>query len=106
MKPSSKALRVLSAAIFSILLLASQSNSQTVSVETTASNGNDNQAASQASYKLNKGMNEYGIWGGFSFDSPTVIGTAEDRKFLTVGLRYGRIFGTTRRVAYEYTVDA
>src|ERR1051325_7618468 len=57
-------------------------------------------------YLLEKGVNEFGVWVGGSFDSPTVIGTAEDRKFFTLGLRYGRVFATSKRVAFEYTVDA
>ena len=63
------------------------------------------QPARDEPYSLQKGMNELGVWAGGSFDSPTVIGTAEDRKYFTLGLRYGRIFGASKRVAYEYTVD-
>jgi hypothetical protein len=54
---------------------------------------------------LQKGTNELGFWAGGSFDSPTLIGTAEDRKYFTIGLRYGRVFATSKRVAYEYTID-
>lgn len=58
------------------------------------------------SYNLEKGMNELSIWAGGSFHTPTLIGTTEDSKLITVGIRYGRIFATSKRVAYEYTVDA
>ena len=61
--------------------------------------------ASQDSYELVRGMNEFGVWGGGAFNSPTAIGTAEERKFLTIGLRYGRVFATSRHVAFEYTAD-
>src|SRR5437763_16228832 len=106
MNQSPKALWILSTIIFSILSVASQAYSQVVSIGTPSANRDNNQSASQTAYKLDRGINEYGVWVGGSFDSPTVIGTAEDRKFFTIGLRYGRVFGTTKRVAYEYTVDA
>jgi hypothetical protein len=54
---------------------------------------------------IEKNTNEFGVWGGGSFDSPTLIGTAEDRKFFIMGLRYGRVLATSERVAFEYTVD-
>jgi hypothetical protein len=62
--------------------------------------------ASGEQYVLQEGMNEWGVRVGGSFNSPTLIGTAEDRKYFTVGLRYGRVFAASKRVAYEYTVDA
>jgi hypothetical protein len=62
--------------------------------------------ASDEQYVLQEGMNEWGVWAGGSFDSPTLVGTAEDRKYFTAGLRYGRVFAASKRVAYEYTVDA
>jgi hypothetical protein len=63
-------------------------------------------AQTAGDYALDEGMNEWGGWAGGSFDSPTVIGTAEDRKYFTAGLRYGRVFSASKRVAYEYTFDA
>lgn len=42
-------------------------------------------------------MNEYAVWVGGSVDSPTLIGTAEGRKFFTIGLRYGRILGDGKK---------
>ncbi|MGH9844257.1 MAG: acyloxyacyl hydrolase [Blastocatellia bacterium] len=42
---------------------------------------------------------------GSSFGSPTLIGTATERKLFLLGLRYGRILGGSRNVAYEYTAD-
>ena len=54
---------------------------------------------------IEEDTNEFGFWGGGSFDSPTVIGTAEERKFFITGLRYGRVFAASKRVAYEYTFD-
>jgi Lipid A 3-O-deacylase (PagL) len=54
---------------------------------------------------LEKGTNELGVWAGGSFDSPTPLGTAEDRKYFTIGLRYGRVFAASKNIAYEYTID-
>jgi hypothetical protein len=59
-----------------------------------------------SSLGLEKGMNEFGVWGGGSFDSPTVIGTTEDARFASVGLRYGRILATGKGAAAEYIIDA
>ncbi len=52
-------------------------------------------------------MNEFGVWGGVSFDSPagSFLGTIPDRKFVIGGLRYGRILAVGRGLALEYTVD-
>ena len=89
-----------------ILIVTIPVRAQVANSETTSTDGSGNQRTGQDSYSLDKGMNEFGIWGGGSLDSPAVIGTAEDRRFLTIGLRYGRILGGSKKVAYEYTVDA
>jgi hypothetical protein len=54
---------------------------------------------------MSKRSNIFTLWGGGSFDSPTFIGTSEDRKFLILGLRYGRVLATTPNAAFEYTFD-
>ena len=59
----------------------------------------------QAQEAIEKGTNEFSVWVGGSFDSPTLIGTAEDRKFFITGLRYGRVLAAGEQVAFEYTVD-
>ena len=103
---SAKILRTVGVLAFSVLAAASQAHSQAAPDAAASANRSGNQIISQNSYNLEKGMSEYGIWGGGSFDSPTVVGTAEDRKFLTLGFRYGRILGGSKSVAYEYTIDA
>jgi len=88
-----------------IALLAPHAAAQGASdVDNTTGSGTA-QAAVVEPYHLEEGMNEWGVWAGGSFDSPTLIGTAEERKYFTVGLRYGRIFAASKRVAYEYTAD-
>ncbi len=55
---------------------------------------------------IEKGMNEFGLWGGSSLDSPALIGGAKGRKLpLLIALRYGRVFAAGKRVAVEYTFD-
>ena len=62
-------------------------------------------AAGSVSYAVEKGTNEFGVWGGGSFASPTLIGTAKEHRFAIAGLRYGRVFAASRNVAYAYTAD-
>src|SRR5712691_11555617 len=91
--------------VFCLLAATSEVRSQATADKVALPSLSRSQATSQGPYELEKGMNEYGIWAGASLDSPTVIGTAEDRKFFSFGLRYGRILGGSKRVAYEYTID-
>ena len=64
-------------------------------------------AASQAPTEgIQKRDNEWGIWGGISFDSPTLIGKTPDARFGTIALRYGRVLKTSKTVAFEWTIDA
>jgi hypothetical protein len=55
---------------------------------------------------IDKGDNEFGVWGAASTNSPTLIGTTESTRFASAALRYGRVFAATRNVAFEYTFDA
>ena len=55
---------------------------------------------------IQKGWNEFGIWGAISFDSPTLIGTTTSARFGNVGLRYGRVLAASKTVAFEWTIDA
>lgn len=56
-------------------------------------------------FKLKRGDNEFGFFGGTSTNTPTLIGTTEDAHLTVVALRYGRVFGTKGEVAFEYTID-
>lgn len=55
---------------------------------------------------LKRGDNEFGLLGGTSLNTPTLIGLTEDARFTIVTLRYGRVLGTRGGVAVEYTMDA
>jgi hypothetical protein len=74
-----------------------------------ASSAATNDAASTSSTEgIQKRWNEFGIWGGISFDSPTSLGlgTTPNARFGNVGLRYGRVLAATKTVAFEWTIDA
>jgi len=55
---------------------------------------------------IQKRWNEFGIWGGISFDSPTLIGKTPNSRFGNLGLRYGRVLAASKTVAFEWTIDA
>src|SRR6266516_262983 len=59
-----------------------------------------------ASEGIQKRWNEFGVWGGISFDAPTLIGKTGDARFGDVGLRYGRVLAASKSVAFEWTIDA
>jgi Lipid A 3-O-deacylase (PagL) len=54
---------------------------------------------------IEKGWNEFGVWGGISFHAPTLIGKTPDARFGNIGLRYGRVLAASKNVAFEYTID-
>src|SRR2546430_1060116 len=55
---------------------------------------------------IQKRWNEFGVWGGISFNSPTLIGKTPDARFGNIGLRYGRVLAASKTVAFEWTIDA
>jgi hypothetical protein len=94
----------------SMLLLIScalAASAQSDAGDKNASRRDQHTTASPSSpYALEKGMNEFGVWGGGSFDSPTLIGTSENARFGLVAFRYARVLATGNSVALKYTVDA
>ncbi|MDQ6652249.1 MAG: acyloxyacyl hydrolase [Acidobacteriota bacterium] len=60
----------------------------------------------EASEGIQKGWNEFGVWGGISFDAPTLIGKTPEARFGNVGLRYGRVLAASKTLAFEWTIDA
>jgi hypothetical protein len=68
-------------------------------------------AQSDSEYKLKRGDNEFGFWGGGAFTATTVFGgltdaEAEDRKFVVAAFRYGRTLAASDHLALQYTLDA
>jgi len=50
--------------------------------------------------------NEFGVWGGASFNNPTLIGTTPSgRQLSVVGLRYSRTIWEPRNLSLRYTLD-
>ena len=63
-------------------------------------------AAQQTSSADDIKRNEFGIWGGLSFDAPTWIGKTPDARFGSIGLRYGRVLAANDNLAFSWTIDA
>jgi hypothetical protein len=59
-----------------------------------------------ASEGIQKRDNEWGIWGGISFDAPTLLGKTASARYGHLGLRYGRVLAASKSVAFEWTIDA
>ena len=62
-------------------------------------------------YRLKRGDNEFGFWGGFSPAATTIFGglhddEAEDRRFFIGAFRYGRTLAANDSLALQYTLDA
>jgi Lipid A 3-O-deacylase (PagL) len=62
--------------------------------------------AQGGAYGFERAANEFGVWGGGSWDSPTLIGTARDARLAVLGLRYARVLARGENLALKYTVDA
>lgn len=89
------------AATLMLLALWSIGPAQTAG-SSTASDSTNRQTPTEG---IQKGDNEWGIWGGIAFDSPTWIGTTRDARYGHIGLRYGRVLKTSKTVAFEWTID-
>jgi hypothetical protein len=63
-------------------------------------------APQSTSEGIQKRWNEFGFWGGISFDATTLIGKTPDARFGNIGLRYGRVLAASKTVAFEWTIDA
>jgi len=63
-------------------------------------------SGTQPTEGIQKRWNEFGVWGGMSFDATTLIGKTPDARFGNIGLRYGRVLAASKTVAFEWTIDA
>jgi Lipid A 3-O-deacylase (PagL) len=50
-------------------------------------------------------MNEFGLWGSFSVNSPDVYGSRAHGQFGALAFRYGRVVSASRHRVIEYTLD-
>ncbi|MDX6404549.1 MAG: hypothetical protein QOH70_2004 [Blastocatellia bacterium] len=96
-------LKVIQQAIFSCLLLLALS---VVLMAQAPDNSSAPAAGAQSTTEgIQKHWNEFGVWGGISFNSPTLIGKTPDARFGNIGLRYGRVLAASKTVAFEWTID-
>jgi hypothetical protein len=51
------------------------------------------------------GGNEFTVWGGYSPNSPKLIGVTEDRHVTMVGFGYARVMLASDVVAWKFTID-
>jgi opacity protein-like surface antigen len=82
--------------LFMLLLVVPESAAQQANVP----------AGQQPSGAGENRRNEFGLWGGISFDAPTWIGKTPDARFGTIGLRYGRVLAANENLAFSWTIDA
>jgi len=68
--------------------------------------GAESAAAQTGVFGSERAANEFGVWGGGSWDSPTLIGKAEDARLALLGLRYARVLARGDNLALKYTLDA
>src|ERR1041385_4169502 len=80
--------------IFALFLVVPESAAQQVT------------ATQQSSGTVENRRNEFGVWGGISFDAPTWIGQTPDARFGEIGLRYGRVLAANDSLAFSWTIDA
>lgn len=76
-----------------------------ISVPESAAQQADVPAGQQPSGASENKRNEFGIWGGLSFDAPTWIGKTPDARFGNIGLRYGRVLAANDKLAFSWTID-
>jgi hypothetical protein len=76
----------------------------------TGSSTSRSASANDSPYRLKKGDNEFGFWGGGSFTATTIFGgltdaEAQNRHFVVAAFRYGRTLAANHRMALQYTLD-
>lgn len=91
--------------LLSLLAIISGASAQ---ISTTSASSNSSRASQSTSEGIQKRDNEWGIWGGLAFDSPTSVGlgVTPDARFGNIGLRYGRVLAASKTVAFAWTIDA
>jgi len=94
---------VITVTLLLFLIVASAASAQT---NTAFGLSSSTGASPSTTEGIQKRDNEWGIWGGISFNSPTLIGKTPNARFGNVGLRYGRVLAASKSVAFEWTIDA
>lgn len=63
-------------------------------------------AADKGEPPLGRGVNEFGVWTGYSPFSFVLKGTAKDRELFLLNLQYARVLVANRRLTFKYTAEA
>ena len=93
-------------ALFGVVMFL-LTTSLSIAGQTSANRSSTSTAPSQSTSEgIQKRDNEWGVWGGISFDAPTLIGKTPSARFGNIGLRYGRVLAASKSVAFEWTIDA
>jgi len=94
-------------AIFGAAMFFLLTTSLSIAAQTSANRSSTSIAPSQSTSEgIQKRDNEWGVWGGISFDAPTLIGKTPSARYGNIGLRYGRVLAASKSVAFEWTIDA
>jgi hypothetical protein len=93
------------AVVVIVLLLAACATSSAQDVASLAE-PDEASGAQRGVYGMERAANEYGVWGGGSFSSPTVIGSTERTRLGLVAFRYARVLARGENLALKYTLDA
>ena len=92
--------------LVSTVVVSAQANDTPSSSAANSAAQSSTPASTASTEGIQKRWNEFGIWGGISFNSPTLIGKTPDARFGNIGLRYGRVLAASKTVAFEWTIDA
>ena len=87
-----------------ILLLLIATTAAVTDQAQTSNSTTDVQSDSSSGVRGN--ANEFGVLGGISFHTPTLIGKTPDARFGQIALRYGRVLASNESVAFQWTIDA
>ena len=114
-----KALRVITISIFltacALAVSAQTPGSNLAALNETASTNDARKSPSPAQndspYRLKRGDNEFGFWGGGAFTATRIFGglredEARDRGLVLAAFRYGRTLAANKNYALQYTLDA
>src|SRR5437762_870898 len=101
MNTSPRRLIIVGVALWLLPILVSTAAAQT----DTSAKSNSSGSSQSSTDGIQKRDNEWGVWGGMSFNSTTLIGKTPDAKFGNIGLRYGRVLAASKTVAFEWTID-
>ena len=91
--------------MFGILVLSAHAACAQAATEAKGVEGFDAQSAG-GPFGLEKKVNEFGVWGGGSFSTPTLIGKTEETRLAIVALRYARVLARGDNLSLKYTIDA